>query len=97
MRKTFSRRYAAPRLAFSARPTPLSSDVIDAVLRYCDMVEDLGGGRQLKRLSQTRLADREVRQALGSDTARAGNVSILWNEREGEIIRVLEGPAAMAA
>jgi hypothetical protein len=31
-----------------------------------------------------------VKQALGPLTTRAANVSILWNEREGEIIRVLE-------
>lgn len=97
MHKSFARRYAAPRLAFTARPAPLSGEVVDAVLRFHDIDEDLGGGRSLFRLSPARLRQREVKAALGKETARAANVSILWNNREEEIIRVLEGPSAMAA
>lgn len=71
------------------RPT-LPAVVVDAVLRFHDEEQDQGAGRTLLRLSQRRLRDREIRAALGELTERAANVSILWNEREGEIIRVLE-------
>jgi hypothetical protein len=35
--------------------------------------------------------------ALNGDARRAANVAILWNERESEIIRVLEGADMRAA
>jgi len=77
------------------RPPPPPAAVVDAVLRYHDVAVDQGGQRTLLRLSERRLHDAEVMGALGADCRRAANVAILWNERESEIIRVLEG--AMAA
>lgn len=68
----------------------LPGSVVDAVLRFHDQVEDQGSGRTLLRLSQDRLHDAEVESYLGELTARAAGVAILWNERESEIIRVLE-------
>jgi len=85
-----------PAYARPARPQPaferpaLPAAVVDAVLRFHDEEQDQGAGRTLLRLSQRRLRDKEIRAALGELTQRAANVSILWNEREGEIIRVLE-------
>ena len=70
------------------RPMP-TGDVVDAVLRFHDLALDQGGDRTLLRLSAERLAAPEVRAALGDQTRHAAGVSILWNEREGEIIRVL--------
>ena len=66
-----------------------SGDVIDAVLRFHDLALDQGGDRTLLRMSTDRLATPEVKAALGDKAPYAGGVSILWNEREGEIIRVL--------
>ncbi|RAK52322.1 hypothetical protein [Phenylobacterium deserti] len=74
-------------------PSPLPGAVVDAVLRFHDEVQDQGGGRSLLRLSDERLHDAEVEAALGDLAPRAARVSILWNEREGEIIRVLEDAA----
>jgi len=71
-------------------PTPPPASLIDAVLRYHDEELDEGAGRTLLRLSEKRLRQRDVRSALGDLAPRAARVSILWNEREGEIIRVLE-------
>ena len=94
--------YKAPRRrrarAFAPRPLlprPLSGAVIDAVLRYADIEQDLGGGRTLKRISEHRLF--EVRERLGDDASRAGQVSILWNERESQIIQVLDSAPRLAA
>lgn len=71
------------------RPPPPAS-VVDAVLRFHDVALDQGGERTLLRLSADRLHEPEVASALGADAARAARVAILWNERESEIIRVLE-------
>jgi hypothetical protein len=94
-----SRSFASP---YRARATPASAaplpgTIVDAVLRYHDEVVDQGGGRSLLRLSRDRLGEAEVAQALGDHARRAAEVSILWNEREGEIIRVLEGAARRMA
>jgi hypothetical protein len=72
------------------RPQPLPGVVVDAVLRFHDEEHDQGGGRTLLRLSRDRLGDREVKSALGDLAPRAARVSILWNEHESQIIRVLE-------
>ena len=72
------------------RPLPLPGTVVDAVLRFHDEEHDQGGGRTLLRLSRDRLGDRDVRAALGELAPRAARVSILWNETESQIIRVLE-------
>ena len=72
------------------RPPPPPAAVVDAVLRYHDVALDQGGQRTLLRLSDRRLHEPEVEAALGAYADRAGRVAILWNERESEIIRVLE-------
>lgn len=89
--RPFRPAYARPaRRIEPVLPPPLPAAVVDAVLRYHDEEQDQGAGRTLLRCSQKRLRQHDVRQALGALAARAANVSILWNERESEIIRVLE-------
>jgi hypothetical protein len=96
MATTFRRRSTRPLgprpvrpLTRPERPAPTAA-LIDAVLRFHDVTYDQGGGRSLLRLSEDRLHEPEVEAALGKDASRAARVSILWNERESEIIRVLE-------
>lgn len=72
------------------RPTLPPAAVVDAVLRFHDVAVDQGGERTLLRLSAHRLHQPEVEAALGPHADRAARVAILWNERESEIIRVLE-------
>ena len=85
-----------PRLAAAPIETaafdvaPLPGTVVDAVLRFHDEEQDQGSGRTLLRLSQKRLRQPEVKKALGKLASRAANVSMLWNEDESQIIRVLE-------
>lgn len=91
--RRFRPRYEHPARAFDSsfeRPQPLPGVVVDAVLRFHDEVQDQGGGRALLRLSSRRLHEPEVEAALGEHANRAARVAILWNEREDEIIRVLE-------
>lgn len=88
-----------PRRPFQPRPVKIPrptrpalppAAVIDAVLRFHDEAHDQGGGRTLLRLSDRRLHEPEVEAVLGDLAPRAARVAILWNERESEIIRVLE-------
>jgi hypothetical protein len=83
----------SPRPAQAPRPMTLPlppAAVVDAVLRFHDVAVDQGGERTLLRLSERRLHEPEVEAALGAHADRAGRVAILWNERESQIIRVLE-------
>ena len=72
------------------RPLPPPAALVDAVLRFHDEEQEQSSGFTLLRLSAARLRQREVKAALGDLAPRAARVSILWNERESEIIRVLE-------
>lgn len=74
-----------------SRP-PLTGAVIDAVLQYADLQEDQGCGRTLLKLSARRLSEASIKARLGTNLDRARGVSILWNDREGEIVRVFDQP-----
>ena len=86
--KRFKPRAARP--VDDPRPLPPPAALVDAVLRYHDCEDEQSSGFTLLRLSAGRLRQREVKAALGAHAKRAARVSILWNERESEIIRVLE-------
>lgn len=73
----------------SARRT---APLLGLVLEAADVTEELGEGRVLHRLSKRRLNDPEIRALLGEDARRVAGLSVVWNEREGEIERVLETP-----
>jgi len=94
--KRFASSYRPAKAAATVR-SPLTGAIIDAVLRHADHHEDLGCGRTLMRISSKRLGDIQVRSALGNQLDRALGVSIIWNEREGEILRVLDRPAGQYA
>ena len=72
------------------RPPP-SAALIDAVLAWADLRDDLGGGRVLLRLSPARLAEPRLRRDLGADAARLGDVAVIWDERDDSLFRVLDG------
>ena len=89
--RRFRPRLAAPTIEIAAFERPaLPGVVVDAVLRFHDEAQDQGRGRTLLRLSEKRLRAPEVKKALGKLAARAANVSIVWDEDESQIIRVLE-------
>ena len=89
--RRFRPRFAPAPIETAAFERPaLPGSVVDAVLRFHDEAQDQGAGRTLLRLSERRLRAPEVKKALGKLAQRAANVSILWNEDESQIIRVLE-------
>lgn len=89
-RRTYKFQPRPVRALLPVGPTLPPAAVVDAVLRFHDVAVDQGGERTLLRLSAGRLREPEVKAALGSDAGRAARVSILWNERESEIVRVFE-------
>jgi len=75
------------------RRAPPSATLINWVLEYADLRDDMGGSRVMLRLSPMRLAEAALRRALGDEAERAGDVAVIWDEREDEIFRVLDGGA----
>jgi hypothetical protein len=68
-----------------------SGALIDAILSYADDVRDMGGGKLLLRLTPQRMADPAIRRPLGREAARLAEVSAIWDEREDQIFRILDG------
>jgi hypothetical protein len=91
-------RRAAARAAAMAPPVrrrlPPSADLVSAVLEWADLRDELGGGKVMLRLSPMRLAHADLRRQLGDEAERAGDVAVIWDEREDEIVRVLDGGPA---
>jgi hypothetical protein len=80
------------------RRVPPSRALIDAVLEHADLRDAMGGGRTLLRVSPARAADLDLRDALGKDAARLGDIAVIWDEKEDAIFRVLDGgPPPLAA
>ena len=67
-----------------------SGRVINALLQFADVQEDLGGGRIRMRLSRRRLGQADVRAALGADAERAADLAVVYDEREAEVVDVTE-------
>lgn len=78
---------------FAFRPfttSPLSSDMISAVLAYADVAEAAGAGRTKLRLSPERMAQADVLEALGGGVSRLADITVVWSEREGQVVRVID-------
>jgi hypothetical protein len=93
--RSYSRRRASLALAPIAKldsvrdePPPPSGALINVILEYADLQHDAGGGRFVLSLSQRRMKDPVFRSLLGRETKRLRDVSIVWDEAEGEIVRV---------
>ena len=99
--KTRQRPFAARAKPMAKKTTrrraPPSALLIDLVLEYADLRDDLGGGRVLMRLSPDCLADPDLRRRAGPDAARMADVAVIWDEIDDVIFRVLDGgPPPMA-
>ena len=83
-----SRKSAASRVQVERRPP--SGDLINAILQYADVQEPLGGGRVKLSLSPRRIADPVICGPLGREAHRLFEVSVIWDEREDEIFRIVD-------
>jgi len=71
-----------------SEPSPPSSALINVILEYADLQHAVGGGRTVLQLSARRMKDPTIKALLGRETRRLQDVSIIWDEDEGEIIHV---------
>lgn len=85
---------ARRRPAAQSRPAKVaaapSGELINAILQYADVMQDMGGGRTLLRLSPRRMADPVIAGPLGREAGRLAEVAVLWDDEEDEIFRVLD-------
>ncbi|OYX94332.1 MAG: hypothetical protein B7Y78_06885, partial [Caulobacter sp. 35-67-4] len=51
---------------------------------------DLGAGRTLMRISPERAARADVILLLGRDAERVVDLGLVWNDREDQIIRIID-------
>jgi hypothetical protein len=81
--------------AASAQPKrqPPSGALINVILEYADIRHDVGGERVILRLSPQRMEDPVIEGILGRETGRLADVSILWDDDEGAIVRILDDRA----
>lgn len=76
---------------------PVNAAMISAVLDFADIHRDLGGGRTLLRLSPERVLRADIILLLGRDAERAVDIGLVWNDREDQIVRILDDAALRTA
>jgi hypothetical protein len=67
-----------------------SSSVVAAVLTFGDVHEPREDGTVLIRFSAQRLEQVDMALVLGEACARAQDVSVVWDEREEQIVSVID-------
>ncbi|WP_165189243.1 hypothetical protein [Caulobacter soli] len=76
---------------------PVNAAMISAVLDFADIHRDLGGGRTLMRLSPERVLRADIILLLGRDAERAADIGLVWNDREDQIVRIIDDAALRAS
>ena len=79
---------ASPRLTLT--PLAPSGTVIAVVTQFADMREEREDGLVKLALSPERLADADLRRMLGEEADRAGDIAVLWDEREAQLVHVYD-------
>ena len=91
--RPFAAAKPATSLFTASRPlAPPSEDVVAAVLCFGDQWEERNDGYVTRRFTPERLErdDMALRLPDPEDRARALDVSVIWNETEAEIVRVVD-------
>ena len=95
-----SRRPALQARASETRRAPVappSGALINAILSYADVEEEAGASHVILKISARRAKDKVIRDLLGREAARLADVSIIWNEDEAQIYRVLDAATPLWA
>ncbi|HWF78522.1 MAG TPA: hypothetical protein VN694_15255 [Caulobacteraceae bacterium] len=71
-------------------PQPPSGALINAILEHADVRHDLGEGRVLLRLSRRGIRKAAIRRRLGREATRLEEVSLVWDDEAGQIVRVCD-------
>jgi hypothetical protein len=88
--KSRRRNAKAPVAPVTPQVAPPSGALINAILSYADISEDIGAGMTVLRVSMRRMNDAVITNMLGREAARLADVSILWNDDQSEIHCVLD-------
>jgi hypothetical protein len=64
--------------------------VVAAVLQFGDVREEREDGTTLIRFTRSRLEREDMQLLLGEDLYRALDVSLIWDEAEDQLLRVLD-------
>jgi hypothetical protein len=78
----------------ASAPQPPSGALINAILEHADIRQEIGDGRVVLRLSERRANRRDVRRGLGRQGARLSQMSLIWDEDDGQILQVCDGSDA---
>jgi hypothetical protein len=84
---------AKPARSLFAPPRPVSPPserVVAAVLQFGDVREERQDGLTTVRFSAERLGQDDMALVLGEERERARDVSVLWDEAECEMVRVID-------
>ncbi len=85
------RRHTKPNAApVHAQVAPPSGALLNAILSYADLSEEIGGGLTVLRVSARRMNDQVITDLLGRESARLADVAILWNDEQSEIHCILD-------
>jgi len=64
--------------------------VVAAVLQFGDVREEREDGTTLVRFTRRRLEREDLQMLLGEDLYRALDISLIWDEAEDQLVRVLD-------
>jgi len=64
--------------------------VVAAVLQFGDIREEREDGTTLIRFTRSRLEQEDMQMLLGDELYRALDVSLIWDEAEDQLVRVLD-------
>jgi len=64
--------------------------VVAAVLQFGDVRDEREDGTTLIRFTRSRLEREDMQMLLGEDLYRALDVSLIWDEAEDQLVRVLD-------
>lgn len=95
---TASHAYPAAKPAFSlwARANPVappSSAVVAAVLMFGDICQGRDDGTTLIRFSPERIEREDIRLLLPGERLRALDVTVIWDDREEQLLHVIDSAA----
>jgi hypothetical protein len=86
----FRRSYVEPQFLFEARRpmVPATAEMIDQVITHADVAVRQSGGRLKLRLSAGMIEELQFHGKLGPDAARLADLTVIWDETEGQVLTV---------